>query len=364
MCGIAGLVAGMGAASIEDALARMTATLAHRGPEGQGVDVFEAGRMRVGLAHRGSRSSTCRRPAPSRWPTRTAPSGSPSTARSTTSPSCGAELEARGHRFRSRTRHRGDRPRLRGVGRRGASSASTACSPSASGTRGAGGCCWRATAPARSRCSTRSDAGRLRCFASEIKALLAAGRAAREIDPPAPGRLPGLRLRAAARHHVPRASASCRPAHRSCVDERRRASRSRRYWRPAVRRQARDAAGERRGGRTRPPAADRGGAASGWWPTCRWARSSRAASTRPSSSALMAAAAARPVRTFSIGFAGDPRYDETRATRAWRPARFGTDHTEFVVDADAVRAWSRSWSGTTTARSATRRPSPPTWSRG
>ena len=51
MCGIAGLVHWDGRRVDEDALARMTATLAHRGPEGQGVDVFEAGRMRVGLAH-------------------------------------------------------------------------------------------------------------------------------------------------------------------------------------------------------------------------------------------------------------------------------------------------------------------------
>ena len=39
------------------------------------------------------------------------------TARSTTSASCSSELEARGHRFRSRIGHRGAGPRLRGVGR-------------------------------------------------------------------------------------------------------------------------------------------------------------------------------------------------------------------------------------------------------
>ena len=51
MCGIAGLVQWNGRHVDEDTLARMTAMLAHRGPEGQGVDVFEAGRMRVGLGH-------------------------------------------------------------------------------------------------------------------------------------------------------------------------------------------------------------------------------------------------------------------------------------------------------------------------
>jgi asparagine synthase (glutamine-hydrolysing) len=44
---------------------------------------------------------------------------------------------------------------------------------------------------------------------------------------------------------------------------------------------------------------------------------------------LMARLAAR-VRTFSIGFAGDPRYDETSFAREAAQA-FGTDHTEFRV---------------------------------
>ena len=38
------------------------------------------------------------------------------------------------------------------------------------------------------------------------------------------------------------------------------------------------------------------------------------------------------VRTFSIGFAGDPRYDETQYART-AAAAFGTDHTEFRVTA-------------------------------
>ena len=40
------------------------------------------------------------------------------TARSTTTASCARELEAHGHRFRIADRHGGDRPRVRGVGRR------------------------------------------------------------------------------------------------------------------------------------------------------------------------------------------------------------------------------------------------------
>ena len=42
-----------------------------------------------------------------------------------------------------------------------------------------------------------------------------------------------------------------------------------------------------------------------------------------------------PVRTFSIGFAGDPRFDE-RAYARLAARRFGTVHTEFVVEPSAV----------------------------
>ncbi len=42
-----------------------------------------------------------------------------------------------------------------------------------------------------------------------------------------------------------------------------------------------------------------------------------------------------PLRTFSLGFADDPTYDETRFARAVAK-RFGTQHTEFTVEAHAV----------------------------
>ena len=58
-------------------------------------------------------------------------------------------------------RHRDDRARLRGVGRRTASSASAACSRSRSGTRRRGGCCSPAIGSASSRSTTRD--GRRRC---------------------------------------------------------------------------------------------------------------------------------------------------------------------------------------------------------
>jgi len=50
---------------------------------------------------------------------------------------------------------------------------------------------------------------------------------------------------------------------------------------------------------------------------------------------LMHRAMTEPVKTFSIGFEGDPAYDETAHARAVA-TRFGTDHTEFRVTADTV----------------------------
>ena len=50
---------------------------------------------------------------------------------------------------------------------------------------------------------------------------------------------------------------------------------------------------------------------------------------------LMSELLAEPVHTFSLGFADDPTYDETRYARM-AAERFGTQHTEFVVEADAL----------------------------
>ena len=49
---------------------------------------------------------------------------------------------------------------------------------------------------------------------------------------------------------------------------------------------------------------------------------------------VMSELVAEPVLTFALGFADDPVYDETRFARL-AAARFGTRHTEFVVEADA-----------------------------
>jgi asparagine synthase (glutamine-hydrolysing) len=50
---------------------------------------------------------------------------------------------------------------------------------------------------------------------------------------------------------------------------------------------------------------------------------------------LMAALTRAPVKTFSIGFDGDPEYDETRYARDVAE-RFATDHTEFLVTPSAI----------------------------
>ena len=50
--------------------------------------------------------------------------------------------------------------------------------------------------------------------------------------------------------------------------------------------------------------------------------------------ALMAGLSPGSVRTFSIGFSGDPGFDETRYARLVAQ-RYGTTHTEFVVEPDA-----------------------------
>jgi asparagine synthase (glutamine-hydrolysing) len=50
---------------------------------------------------------------------------------------------------------------------------------------------------------------------------------------------------------------------------------------------------------------------------------------------LMSRLTSAPVKTFSIGFEGDPAYDETNYARS-AAARFRTDHTEFKVSPSAI----------------------------
>ena len=115
-------------------------------------------------------------------PTRTARSSSSTTARSTTSRSIRQGLAGPGPRPPHPLRHRGAGPSVRGRGRAVPPAAPRACSPSRSGTGGAGACSWPATTSGRSRSSTPSRGGRL-AFASEIKALLADDPSLRQLNP-------------------------------------------------------------------------------------------------------------------------------------------------------------------------------------
>ena len=111
-------------------------------------------------------------------------------------------------------RHRGDRPPLRGGGRRTASARCAACSPSRSGTSGAGSCSW-------SPRPGRQEAALLRRARRRPELRLRARRAAGGRRDPARDRpsrarlLPRLPLRPGAAERVPRACASCRPRTRS-----------------------------------------------------------------------------------------------------------------------------------------------------
>ncbi len=113
---------------------------------------------------------------------------SPTTARSTTSASCARELEARGPRVPHAHRHRGRAARLRASGDRRASSASTACSRSRSGTADE-----RELFLARDRYGIKplyyAEPGGRSSFASEIKAMLEHPALSAQREPPAPARV-------------------------------------------------------------------------------------------------------------------------------------------------------------------------------
>ncbi len=179
MCGIAGIVSLDGRPVALPELRRMCAALAHRGPDDEGFYVGARRRAR----HAPAQHHRPRRRPPARRATRTAPSGSCSTARSTTTASCARSSSARGHVFRTDQRHRGHRPPLRGAAASAASSALRGMfALRALGRRGAGGCCWRATGSASSRSTTPSVGGRLRLRLRAEGAPGAAARSSARLD--------------------------------------------------------------------------------------------------------------------------------------------------------------------------------------
>ena len=146
----------------------MRDVLAHRGPDGAGVFADE----RAALGHR--RLSIVDLPAaPSHWPTRTSRSTSASTARSTTTPTCGRAFEAAGHRYHTAVGHRDDRPRLRTAGRRLRPAVPRHVRVRDLGRRRGGVCRSPAIASASSPALGLDVATAF--FASEIKAILESG---------------------------------------------------------------------------------------------------------------------------------------------------------------------------------------------
>ena len=167
MCGIAGLVHTRSAQvpALAASLGAMNALQRHRGPDGRGTWMHP--RACAGFGHvRLSIIDIAGGGQPMR--TRRA-TGSPTTARSTTTSSCGTNCRTR--RFRTASRHRGAPARLPALGRGLRSTICAGCSPSRSGTsRGTSCFC------ARDRFGIKpfyyTQIGDVLYFASEAKALL------------------------------------------------------------------------------------------------------------------------------------------------------------------------------------------------
>ena len=169
MCGITGICQLGGDAVGESDLLAMTDAIAHRGPDGEG-------HYRDGPVGFGHRRLAIIDPSPAgSQPMRDrgrALRASATTARSTTSGSCAAELEALGHRFRSRTDTEvvlnalasGERDALDALQRH------VRARPL--GSRARASCCSPATASGSSRSTTRRAATPC-SSASEVKAILA-----------------------------------------------------------------------------------------------------------------------------------------------------------------------------------------------
>ena len=187
MCGIAGFVNRDGEAADRDVLARMTATLAHRGPDGDGfyLDGPAAPRASPALDHRPGR----RRPADvqrgrlglghvqRRALQRAGAAGGADRA--------GARLpDDLATPRASSTSTKSTAPTSPG--------GSTACSPWRSGTPAAAGSSWHATGWARSRSIYAETPGGGLVFGSEPKALLAAPGRPPPARPGRPGALPLL----------------------------------------------------------------------------------------------------------------------------------------------------------------------------
>ena len=156
MCGIAGFIdPGVDAAVAAERLRPMLGAIRHRGPDDEGIYVDE----RAGLGMRRLSIIDSRRAA-SRCTTKTGPSRSSSTARSTTIDTLRSRSRGPRTPLRDVERHRDDRPRLRGVGDENVFAVCAGCSASRSGMPGAGRWSSRAIARGSSRSTTPLPAAR------------------------------------------------------------------------------------------------------------------------------------------------------------------------------------------------------------
>ena len=146
-----------------------------------------------------------------------------------------AELEARRPPLSHAQRHGGDRPPLRGARRRLRPTACAACSPSRSGTVAAAGSSSRATASARSPCSTRTRDGDALVRLGDARRSCRTRAAPRAWTARAIDAYLQLRLRARTRSSAFAALRKLPPAHTLDLAGRR-GRRLDRYWRLRTRR--------------------------------------------------------------------------------------------------------------------------------
>ena len=305
MCGIAGIARASRAPVERETLERMCEAQVHRGPDARGLHLAEG----VGLGIQRLRVIdlvTGDQPIHNEDRTVTVVlNGEIYNFR---------ELRRRLRRERppprDRRRHRGDRPPLRGARAGRACASCTGCSRSRCGTAAAASCCWRATASARSRCSTASGTARSASPRS-CAALMQDPEVPREIDHRALdaylayGYVPApLSAFAAVRKLMPASTLIYRDGR----------IRDRALLAPGLLAQASPSGRREELHEEIRDTIRRGRAAAGWSPTCRWARSSRAASTPRRSSRRWPRARAEPVKTFSIGFE-DERFNELPQAR-------------------------------------------------
>ena len=154
MCGIAGIVAAGGLHPDEsERVPRMRDVIAHRGPDDAGlfVDGHAAlGHRRLSIVDLAAGHQPLSNEDDSIWIVFNGEIYNHEDVRQ--------RLEVARPSLPHAFRYRDDRPRLRAVGRRAASSICAACSRSRSGMRRAAGCCSRATAWASSRSTGRGPA--------------------------------------------------------------------------------------------------------------------------------------------------------------------------------------------------------------